>query len=127
VQVLVLRRWEALSQLDTSSSPCLVRLEVRGCQALCALDVHRNTALRSLAVCGCGPSLTHLDVSYNTRLTALDCSRNALAALQLGGGLPALRTLRCAGNKLTSLPLAAAPALQVCVRMHAEIAGADGE
>ena len=69
---------------------------------LTALDVSKNTALRSL-VCSYN-QLTALDLSHNTELTELYCFKNQLTALDVSKNT-ALTRLSCPDNQLTTLDL----------------------
>jgi hypothetical protein len=77
-------------------------------------DLSGNTALRYLALRGCG--LTHLDISKNSALKHLDCTGNEgldsfLEMLDLSGN-PDLETLFLLGNELMALDVDHNPNLQ---------------
>ena len=57
------------------------------------------------------PDLKRLKLSYCPALRSLDCSNNALSSLELSN-LPALHNLDCSNNALSSLELSNLPALQ---------------
>ena len=64
-----------------SKNTALKNLFCRGCTGLTSLDVSKNTALTRLDCSRTG--LTSLDVSKNTALTELDCSETGLVLLDI--------------------------------------------
>lgn len=75
---------------------------------LTSLELSANTALTSL---DCSKNqLTSLDLNANMALTALDCRNNQLASLDLSSNT-SLTSLNCNGNQLVSLELSANTAL----------------
>lgn len=91
-----------ITTLDVSKNTALTSLNCRGTK-LTSLDTSHNTKLLTLECDGI-PTLTSLNVSGNTELKHLYCSKNALAALDLTKNL-ALEKLSCGENEFTTLDL----------------------
>ena len=60
-------------------------------------------------------SLTELDLADADALTTLDVQGNALESLSLSGAVPALTSLNCAYNRLTSLTVGSKPDLTTLI------------
>lgn len=91
-----------ITTLDVSKNTALTSLNCRGTK-LTSLDTSHNTKLLTLECDGI-PTLTSLNVSGNTELKHLYCSKNALAALDLTNNLE-LEKLSCGENEFTTLDL----------------------
>ena len=90
------------SQLTALSVPGmygtpLANLNLSGCSGLKTIDCHGNASLTNLNTTGC------------TAVTSLDCSDCAISAITI---YPALKTLNCSNNRLTTLNVSECTALQ---------------
>ena len=99
LQTLNLANCTALQSLSVAGmyGTPLANLNLSGCSGLKTIDCHGNTSLTNLNTTGCNA------------VTSLDCSDCAISAITI---YPALKTLNCSNNRLTTLDVSECTALQ---------------